>query len=89
MSALPPAPFGRLLTAMVSPMSSDGKLDLEAAARLAVHLADHGHDGVVISGTTGEASTTSDAEKFALLRAVVEAAGDRLTVIAGGCSGGL
>lgn len=83
MTALPPAPFGRLLTAMVTPMSSDGKIDLEAAARLAVHLADHGHDGVVISGTTGEASTTSDDEKFALLQAVVEAAGDRLKVVAG------
>lgn len=83
MSALPAAPFGRLLTAMVSPMSPDGKLDLEAAGRLAVHLADRGHDGVVVSGTTGEASTTSDAEKFALLRAVIEAAGERLTVIAG------
>jgi len=83
MSALPAAPFGRLLTAMVSPMSSDGKLDLEAASRLALHLADHGHDGVVVSGTTGEASTTSDAEKFALLRAVIEATGDRLTVVAG------
>jgi 4-hydroxy-tetrahydrodipicolinate synthase len=68
---------------MVTPMTADGSLDLDAAARLAVHLADHGHDGVVVSGTTGEASTTSDDEKYALLRAVLDAAGDRLRVVAG------
>jgi 4-hydroxy-tetrahydrodipicolinate synthase len=83
MSALPPAPFGRLLTALVTPMTRDGSIDLPAAARLASHLADHGHDGLVISGTTGEASTTSDTEKYELLRAVVDAVGDRLRIIAG------
>lgn len=83
MSALPPAPFGRVLTAMVTPFTPDGSVDLAAAARIAGYLADHGHDGVVVSGTTGEASTTSDAEKYELLRAVRDAGGDRLTVVAG------
>lgn len=83
MSALPVAPFGRVVTAMVTPMTEDGALDLEAAARLAAYLADHGHDGLVVSGTTGEASTTSDVEKFELLRAVIGAVGGRIQVIAG------
>jgi 4-hydroxy-tetrahydrodipicolinate synthase len=68
---------------MVTPMTPDGAVDFDAAARLAVHLAEHGHDGLVISGTTGEASTTSDAEKYDLLRAVLDAVGDRLQVVAG------
>src|SRR5215468_7507838 len=77
-------PFGRLLTAMVTPMRPDGSLDVEGAARLAAHLVDEqGNDGLVISGTTGEAPTTSDAEKETLLRAVVEAVGDRAHVVAG------
>ncbi len=83
MTALPAAPFGRLLTAMVTPFTADGSLDLAAVERLIDHLAGQGHDGVVVSGTTGEASTTSDAEKYELLRAVVDAAGDRLSVVAG------
>jgi 4-hydroxy-tetrahydrodipicolinate synthase len=77
-------PFGRLLTAMVTPFSRDGALDLDGAAGLAAYLVDEqGNDGLVISGTTGESPTTSDAEKDALLRAVVEAVGDRATVVAG------
>jgi 4-hydroxy-tetrahydrodipicolinate synthase len=68
---------------MATPMRDDGSLDLAAAARLATYLIEHGHDGLVVSGTTGEASTTSDAEKEALLTAVLEAVGDRCTVIAG------
>jgi 4-hydroxy-tetrahydrodipicolinate synthase len=76
-------PFGALLTAMVTPMTDDGRLDLDAAAALAVHLVDHGHDGLVVSGTTGEAPTTSDAEKVDLLRAVVAAVGGRAMVLAG------
>src|SRR4029453_15941080 len=55
----------------------------EAAQRRATHLVDHGHDGLVVSGTTGESPTTSDAEKEQLLRAVVEAVGDRGKVVAG------
>jgi 4-hydroxy-tetrahydrodipicolinate synthase len=79
----PNAPFGRVLTAMVTPFAADGALDLDAAQRLAAHLVDSGNDGLVISGTTGESPTTTDAEKEALLRAVVEAVGDRATVVAG------
>jgi 4-hydroxy-tetrahydrodipicolinate synthase len=77
-------PFGRLLTAMVTPFAADGSLDLDAAARLASYLVDEmGNDGLVISGTTGESPTTSDAEKADLLRVVLDAVGDRATVLAG------
>ncbi len=80
----PRRPFGRLLTAMVTPMRADGSLDIDGATRLAAHLVDEqGNDGLVISGTGGEAPTTSDAEKDALLRAVVEAVGDRAHIMAG------
>jgi 4-hydroxy-tetrahydrodipicolinate synthase len=75
--------FGRVLTAMVTPFRADGSLDLDAAQRLATHLVDHGHDGLVVSGTTGESPTTSDDEKERLVRAVVEAVGDRARVVAG------
>ncbi len=80
---LPPAPFGRVLTAMVTPFTADGGLDLDRAAALANRLVDEGNDGLVVSGTTGEAPTTTDAEKESLLRAVVDAVGDRATVVAG------
>ncbi len=80
---LAPAPFGRVLTAMVTPFHDDGSLDVEGAARVAEHLADHGHDGVVVSGTTGESPTTTTEEDGRVLRAVVEAVGDRLYVVAG------
>jgi 4-hydroxy-tetrahydrodipicolinate synthase len=75
--------LGTLLTAMVTPFGPDGSLDIPAAVRLANHLVDGGCDGLVISGTTGESPTTTDAEKLALLRAVLEAVGDRARVIAG------
>ena len=68
---------------MVTPMNADGSLDLDGAARVATFLADHGHDGIVVSGTTGESPTTSDAEKVALVEAVVAAVGDRVRVTAG------
>ena len=77
------APFGRVLTAMVTPFAADGSLDHDRAAALAERLVDDGNDGLVISGTTGESATTSDAEKDALLRAVVAAVGDRAHVLAG------
>jgi 4-hydroxy-tetrahydrodipicolinate synthase len=77
------APFGRVLTAMVTPFRRDGGLDLDGAQRLATHLVDAGNDGLVLNGTTGESPTTSDAEKDALLRAVLEAVGDRAFVLAG------
>ncbi len=76
-------PFGRVLTAMVTPMTADGLLDLDAAQRLATHLVDAGNDGLVVSGTTGESPTTTDDEKERLVRAVVEAVGDRAHVVAG------
>ena len=76
-------PFGALLTAMVTPFGADGAVDLAAAQALAVKLVDDGHHGLVVSGTTGESPTTSDAEKDAVLRAVVEAVGQRAVVVAG------
>ena len=77
-------PFGRLLTAMVTPFAADGSVDLDAAAGLASYLVDEmGNDGLVISGTTGESPTTSDAEKADLLRVVLDAVGDRATILAG------
>ena len=83
-SSTPQRPFGRMLTAMVTPFTRDGTLDTDAAARLAAELVDDlGNDGLVISGTTGESPTTSDDEKDRLLRAVVEAVGDRAHVLAG------
>ena len=77
------APFGRILTAMVTPFLRDGSLDVQGAQQLATLLVDQGNDGLVLNGTTGESPTTSDAEKDTLLRAVVEAVGDRAVVIAG------
>jgi 4-hydroxy-tetrahydrodipicolinate synthase len=77
------APFGRVLTAMVTPFTRDGALDADRAAALAERLVDLGNDGLVISGTTGESPTTTDAEKDTLLRAVVEAVGHRAKVVAG------
>lgn len=77
------APFGRVLTAMVTPFRADGSLDLPAAAAVARHLVEQGNDGLVVSGTTGESPTTSDAEKESLLRTVLDAVGDRAHVLAG------
>jgi 4-hydroxy-tetrahydrodipicolinate synthase len=79
-----PRPFGRLITAMVTPFTPDGSLDLDGAARLAAYLVDEqANDGLVINGTAGESPTTTDAEKERLVRAVVEAVGDRAKVVAG------
>ncbi|WP_441923838.1 4-hydroxy-tetrahydrodipicolinate synthase [Marmoricola sp. RAF53] len=80
---MPAAPFGRVLTAMVTPFKDDGSVDLDAVAAVANHLVDHGNDGIVVSGTTGEAPTTSVAEDGEILRAVIDAVGDRATVVAG------
>jgi len=80
----PRRPFGRLLTAMVTPFTPDGALDTDGAARLATYLVDEqANDGVVVNGTTGESPTTTDAEKERLLRAVLEAVGDRAHVVTG------
>ncbi len=69
---------------MVTPMTADGAVDYDGAARLATHLVDDmRNDGIVVSGTTGESPTTTDTEKERLLAAVLDAVGDRATVIAG------
>lgn len=68
---------------MVTPMREGGAVDLDAAQELATWLADRGHDGLVVSGTTGESPTTTDREKADLLRAVLDAVGDRVKVTAG------
>ena len=83
MTSLPAAPFGRVLTAMATAFHPDGSVDLDGTARIAAHLVDHGHDGVVVSGTTGESPTTSVAEDGRILAAVKDAVGDRATVVAG------
>ncbi|MEU6142115.1 4-hydroxy-tetrahydrodipicolinate synthase [Streptomyces sp. NPDC047081] len=76
-------PFGRALCAMITPFTSAGALDLDGAQLLADRLVSEGCDGLVLSGTTGESPTTSDAEKAALVTAVREAVGDRASVVAG------
>ncbi|MCH0562654.1 MULTISPECIES: 4-hydroxy-tetrahydrodipicolinate synthase [unclassified Streptomyces] len=76
-------PFGRALCAMITPFTEEGALDLDGAQRLADRLVGQGCDGLVLSGTTGESPTTTDAEKAALIRAVREAVGDRASLVAG------
>lgn len=75
--------FGGLITAMVTPFGAAGELNLDAAQKLAAWLVEQGSEGLVIAGSTGEASTLTDAEQQALWRAVKEAVGDRCTLIAG------
>ncbi|MDX3498943.1 4-hydroxy-tetrahydrodipicolinate synthase [Streptomyces turgidiscabies] len=76
-------PFGRALCAMVTPFTAEGALDLDGAQRLADRLVAGGCDGLVLSGTTGESPTTTDAEKSALVRAVREAVDGRASIVAG------
>ena len=76
-------PFGRVLTAMVTPFTASGELDLDSAAKLAHQLVERGCDGLVLNGTTGESPTTTDAEKADLVRVVVQAVGDRAHIVAG------
>lgn len=75
--------FGRLLTAMVTPFHEDQSVNYVAAARLAQYLINNGSDGVVVAGSTGESATLSKDEKLKLFSTVLEAIGDRATVIAG------
>src|SRR5947208_1434883 len=78
------APFGQMMTAMITPMNPDGTVDYDGAARLADYLVtDMRNDGLVVNGTTGEAPTTTDEEKERLLRVVLEAVGARAKVVAG------
>ena len=79
-----PAPFGQMVTAMITPMNPDGTVDYDGAARLADYLVtDMRNDGLVVNGTTGEAPTTADGEKERLLQVVLEAVGSRAKVVAG------
>ena len=78
-----PAPFGRMLTAMATAFTDDGAVDLDGTAAIACHLVEHGNDGVVVSGTTGESPTCSVAETGDILRVVKDAVGDRASVVAG------
>lgn len=78
------APFGQMVTAMITPMTPDGAVDFDGAARLADYLVTaQRNDGLVINGTTGEAPTTTDAEKSQLLRVVLDTVGGRAKVVAG------
>jgi 4-hydroxy-tetrahydrodipicolinate synthase len=77
------APFGRLITAMVTPFASDGSIDWDGVARLAHHLADHGHDAIAVNGTTGEAPTTKSSEKLEIIKVVKSAVGSRVKVLSG------
>jgi 4-hydroxy-tetrahydrodipicolinate synthase len=75
--------LGEVLTAIVTPFAPDGSVNLDKFKELAAYLVEHGSDGVVVAGTTGESPTLSDDEKLALFAAAVEAVGDRATVVAG------
>ena len=77
------APFGTVLTAMVTPFREDGSVDLDGVQKVATYLVDHGHDGLVVSGTTGESPTTTIAEDAETLAAVRDAVGDRAKIVAG------
>lgn len=83
METRPNAPFGQVLTAVITPFGDDGSIDYGTFWRLTRHLAKHGSDGIVVGGTTGESPTLSKVEKVALFKAAVDAVGDRITVIAG------
>ena len=75
--------LGEVLTAIVTPFDSAGAIDYERFRALATHLVEHGSDGVVVAGTTGESPTLSDDERIELVAAAVDAVGDRATVVAG------
>lgn len=77
------APFGRLLTAMVTPFKDDLSIDWAGVEKLAHHLVESGHDGIVVNGTTGEAPTTSDEEKIEIIKVVLKATAGKAKVIAG------
>jgi 4-hydroxy-tetrahydrodipicolinate synthase len=79
----PDAPFGRVLTAIITPFGADGSIDYASFWRLIRHLGKNGSDGVVVAGTTGESPTLSKPEKIALFKAAVDAARGNMTVIAG------
>jgi 4-hydroxy-tetrahydrodipicolinate synthase len=75
--------LGEVLTAIVTPFDADGSVNLEKFRELATFLVDHGSDGLVVAGTTGESPTLSDDEKLSLFEAALDAVGDRATIVAG------
>lgn len=75
--------FGRVITAMITPFSEDGRVDYGIAEKLAAHLVDHGSDGLVVCGTTGESPTLTWEEEYELFRVVQQAVSGRAKVIAG------
>jgi 4-hydroxy-tetrahydrodipicolinate synthase len=75
--------LGTILTAMITPFRADGRVDEEAAVTLMHHLVDHGSDGLVVCGTTGEAATLTDEEHLAVVALAVEEMGDQCTIVAG------
>ena len=77
------APFGRLITAMVTPFQKDGAIDWDGVAKIAEHLANTGHDAIAVNGTTGEAPTTKTSEKLEVIRVVKSTVGDRVKVLTG------
>src|SRR3954464_5313237 len=84
MTSDPARPFGRVLTAMVTPLSEDGSIDLAGAQELAAHLVDRqAHDGLGVVGTTGGSPTIRGGDHPAALEAVMDAVGDRAVVVAG------
>ena len=78
-----PAPFGRLLTAMITPFKDDLSIDWAGVEKLAAHLVSTGHDGIVVNGTTGEAPTTSDEEKIEIIKVVRKTVAGKAKVVAG------
>ena len=76
-------PFGRLLTAMVTPFNRDGSIDWAGVEKLAQHLVDTGHDGIAVNGTTGEAPTTKSSEKIEIIKVVKKVAGSKVKVLSG------
>jgi len=76
-------PFGRLLTAMITPFKDDLSIDWAGVEKLAKHLVSTGHDGIVVNGTTGEAPTTSDDEKIEIIKVVRKAVDGKAKVVAG------
>jgi 4-hydroxy-tetrahydrodipicolinate synthase len=77
------APFGRLITAMVTPFKADGSIDWDGVEKLAQHLVDTGHDGIAVNGTTGEAPTTKSSEKLEIIKVVKKVVGSKITVLSG------
>ena len=77
------APFGRLLTAMVTPFDKDGAIDWAGVETLAQHLVDTGHDGIAVNGTTGEAPTTKSSEKLEIIKVVKKVVGSKIQVLSG------